>query len=41
MNFNKPLYLQQVRLFDPKYLPQMGFPADWLDRPLWKSLAAQ
>jgi abortive infection bacteriophage resistance protein len=33
--------LQQVCLFDRKYLPQMGFPSDWLDRPLWKLLAAQ
>ncbi len=32
--------LRHVNSLNPKFTPQMGFPADWQERPLWKQLAA-
>jgi len=26
------------RTLDPNLIPEMGFPADWKTRPLWKNL---
>jgi hypothetical protein len=37
MSCTKPAktYVEQL---DAKFLPYMGFPADWQQRPLWKQL---
>lgn len=32
--------ITQLLLLDARFLPQMGFPADWEKRPIWKPLTS-